>query len=324
MEKYDVIVIGAGPAGLTAGLYSSRYQLKTLILEKDEIGGRANQITRLTSYPGIKSISGPNFITNLREHAESFGAQIVKAKSKKITLQNRYKIVHTRKEDYLSKALVIATGMQPKKLNVPGEEELTGSGVSYCATCDAEFYKDQKVFVIGSSDQAINEGLMICAYAKEVDVVTDDAEGQFNCSSKNKKLAEIEPKMKFIWNAKLVAINGEMNVESITILHKDTKKEETINCEGIFLYGGMIPATKLFANLASVDQAGYFHPKEDMSITENGIFVAGDVRKKYLSQVVTSASDGAVAAAGAQHFITHLQNDGIKVQPVAVSSASIN
>ncbi|MBA1393140.1 FAD-binding protein [Lactobacillus sp. XV13L] len=324
MEKYDVVIIGAGPAGLTAGLYSSRYQLKTLILEKDEIGGRTNQITKLTSYPGIKNISGPDFIANLKGHAESFGAKIIKAKPKKIMLQDDYKLVHTRKGDYLAKALIVATGMQPKKFDVPGEDELAGMGVSYCATCDAEFYRNQKVVVIGSNDQAINEGLMTCKYAKEVDVIVNHPEGQFDCSSKNKELAEAEPKMKFTWNCELVAINGEMNVESIIVKHTDTDKKENLSCDGVFLYGGMIPATAFIADLASTDEDGYFHPKDDMSITKNGIFAAGDVRKRYLSQVVTSASDGSVAAAGAQDYITHHMFDDTDSQAETVSSASLH
>lgn len=230
MKNYDVIIIGAGPAGLSSALYCSRYHLKTLILEKDEVGGRANQIKKLVTYPGVPNTTGTALTQKMLDHAKSFGAQIAMKKPRSLKIEGDKKVIHTRKQDYSAKAIILATGMVPKKFNVPGEEEFSSMGISYCATCDAEFYKDQIVYVVGNSDQAISEALMTCQYAKEVNVVVND--DRLRCNSSTEKEAKAEPKMHFIWNAKLVSINGDMNVTSITIQHNENKKEEKLRCDG--------------------------------------------------------------------------------------------
>lgn len=304
MKNYDVIIIGAGPAGLSAGLYSSRYNLKTLILEKDEIGGRANQIKDLETYPGVPKTNGAELAKNMLNHAKQFGAEYLRLKPRSLKIVDNLKIIHTRKGDFSAKAIILATGMIPKKFNVPGEDEFAGMGVSYCATCDAEFYKDQIVCVIGSNNQAISEGLMICQYAQKVIVITKFH--NLKCNSKLAEEAKSEDKMSFIFDSTLEQINGEINVNSITIKHTATNKSEKLKCDGVFLYGGMKPETSLYQNLVKTDDEGYLHPNDDMSVNDQGLFAAGDVRKRPLSQVLISASDGAVAAFGVQQYISSL------------------
>ncbi|WEV70745.1 FAD-dependent oxidoreductase [Lactobacillus sp. ESL0785] len=306
MENCDVLILGAGPAGLSAGLFSARYGLKTIILEKDEVGGRANQITKITTYPGILESSGEDLIAKMRKHAENFGAIIKMQSPKAIELQDGYKIVHTRKVDYKAKTLIVATGMTPRVLGIPGEKEFTGMGVSYCATCDADFYQDQKVVVVGDNNEAINEGLLICKFASEVDVIVNKPDGHLTCSQANQERAQKEPKMHFIWNTTIEAVHGDMNVEGVTLKNLTTNQTSDLACDGVFFFLGMMPATAIVKDIVPVDQQGYLHTKEDMSVNDQGIFAAGDTRAKYLSQVLTSASDGAIAAAGAQRYIaTH-------------------
>ncbi|MDF7639669.1 FAD-dependent oxidoreductase [Lactobacillus sp. ESL0791] len=306
MEDCDVIILGAGPAGLSAGLFSARYGLKTIILEKDEVGGRANQITKITTYPGILESSGKDLIAKMRAHAEKFGAIIKMQSPKSIEIQGNLKIVHTRKVDYRAKTLIIATGMTPRVLGIPGEKEFTGMGVSYCATCDADFYQDQKVVVVGDNNEAINEGLLICKFASEVDVIVNKPEGSLTCSKANQERAEKEPKMHFIWNTAIESIYGEMNVEGIKIKNLTNNQVADLPCDGVFFFLGMMPATAIVKDLVELDSQGYIHTKEDMSTGDDGIFAIGDTRKRYLSQVLTSASDGAIAAAAAQKYIaTH-------------------
>ncbi|MDF7671847.1 FAD-dependent oxidoreductase [Lactobacillus sp. ESL0701] len=306
MEDCDVLILGAGPAGLSAGLFSARYGLKTIILEKDEVGGRANQITKITTYPGILEASGADLIAKMRAHAEKFGAVIKMQSPKSIKIQDGYKIVHTRKVDYKTKTLIVATGMTPRVLGIPGEEEFTGMGVSYCATCDADFYQDQKVAVVGDNNEAISEGLLICKFASEVDLIVNKPKGQLTCSKANQKRADKEPKMHFIWNTEVEDVHGDMNVEGLKIKNLATGKETDLPCDGVFFFLGMMPATAIIKDIVELDDQGYMHAEEDMSVGDQGIFAAGDTRKRYLSQVLTSASDGAIAAAAAQKYIaTH-------------------
>ena len=186
-ELYDLIIIGGGPAGLSAGIYGGRAKLKTLIIEKGSLGGRAFTTREIVNYPGYKASSGPDLTNDMAEHAKSFGVEVKKEEVKSVDFSGDIKIVKTKKHEYQAKAIIIATGTEARVLGIPGERELTGMGVAYCATCDAEFFQDQEVVVVGSGDQAIEEGMYIAKFASKITVVVLHDEGVLDC---NKQAAE--------------------------------------------------------------------------------------------------------------------------------------
>lgn len=300
---YDLIIIGGGPAGLAAGIYGGRAHLKTLILEKGTVGGRAYTTREIVNYPGVADTSGPNLTQGMAEQAESFGVEIKREPVKSMDVTGNIKLVNTRRHQYGAKAIVIATGTSARVLGIPGERELTGQGVAYCATCDAEFFKDQHVVVVGSGDQGIEEGMYITKFASRVTVVVLHDEGILDCNRESAAKAFQNPKMDFIWNSVLAEVCGTDEVTGVKIKNMKTGEITYFPCDGVFFFVGMIPETKWLPEEIAKDSRGWLQVNDRMETSAPGVYAAGDVREKYLRQVSTAISDGAVAATAAERYI---------------------
>ena len=300
---YDLIIIGAGPAGLAAGIYGGRAHLNTLILEKSTVGGRAYTTREIVNYPGIPSTSGPDLTEKMAEHAKSFGVEIKREPVKSMDVTGDVKLVKTRRHEYGAKAVIIATGTSARILGIPGERELTGQGVAYCATCDAEFFQDQHVVVVGSGDQAIEEGMFITKFANRVTVIVLHDEGILDCNKQAAEKALSHPKMDFIWNSVLTEVCGEKQVTGVKIKNMKTDEITDFPCDGVFFFVGMIPETKWLPEELYKDGRGWLHVNEQMETNISGVYAVGDVRDKYLRQVSTAIADGAIAATAAERYI---------------------
>ena len=310
---YDLIIIGAGPAGLAAGIYGGRAHLNTLILEKSTVGGRAYTTREIVNYPGIPSTSGPDLTEKMAEHAKSFGVEIKREPVKSMDVTGDVKLVKTRRHEYGAKAVIIATGTSARILGIPGERELTGQGVAYCATCDAEFFQDQHVVVVGSGDQAIEEGMFITKFANRVTVIVLHDEGILDCNKQAAEKALSHPKMDFIWNSVLTEVCGEEQVTGVKIKNMKTDEITDFPCDGVFFFVGMIPETKWLPDELYKDGRGWLHVNEQMETNVSGVYAVGDVRDKYLRQVSTAISDGAVAATAAERYIEDMDQFREKV-----------
>ena len=310
---YDLIIIGGGPAGLAAGIYGGRARLKTLIIEKGSLGGRAFTTREIVNYPGYKSSTGPDLTRSMAEHAESFGVEVKKEEVKSVDFSGDIKIIKTRKHEYQAKAVIIATGTEARVLGIPGERELTGMGVAYCATCDAEFFQDQEVVVVGSGDQAIEEGMYIAKFASKITVVVLHDEGILDCNKQAAEKAFHHPKMNFIWNSVLSEIVGEDEVEGVKIKNLKTGEITDYPCQGVFFFVGMVPGTECVKGQLDLDKRGWIHTNDRMETSIDGVFAVGDVRDKYLRQVSTAIGDGATAATAAERYIEEQEDFRVNV-----------
>ncbi len=308
---YDVIIIGAGPAGLSAGLYAARAKLKTLILEKDKTGGQIVTTDEVANFPGsILDATGPSLVARMVEQAEKFGAVRKKDPVLSVDFKDTIKIIKCEKEEYNAKSVIIASGVKPKRIGCPGEEKLTGKGVSYCATCDADFFTDFEVFVIGGGDSAVEEAMYLTKFARKVTIVHRRDELRAAKSIQEKAFAN--EKIDFLWNSTVDEIKGDGIVESIVF--KNLKTGETTvhtaheddGAFGIFLFIGYEPLSELYKVKIKMDEAGYIITDDDMKTDVNGVFAAGDIRVKSLRQVVTAAADGAIAAVQAEKYIENI------------------
>ena len=307
-EIYDLVIIGGGPAGLAAGIYGGRAKLNVLIIEASSIGGRAHTTREIVNYPGYNNSTGPDLTKAMEEHARAFGAQFTKEKVLDVDFTEDIKIVKTRKNEYKAKAVILATGTEPRILGIPGEKELAGQGVAYCATCDAEFFQDQEVVVVGSGDQAIEEGMFIAKFASKITVIVLHEEGHLDCNKQSAEKAFAHPKMNFIWNSVLDSIKGEEEVEGVVIKNTKTGELTDYPCQGVFFFVGMVPGTKFVQGKIDLDRRGYVHTTDSMETSVEGVYAVGDIRDKYLRQVATAVSDGATAATAAERYIEE-QND---------------
>ncbi len=308
MEKiYDVIIIGAGPAGLAAGLYAGRARLSTLIIEKDKEGGQIVQTGEIENYPGgIPEETGPSLIGRMVRQTENFGVERVNDNIEDIDLEGEIKTVVGKSNTYKSKTIIIAGGATPIKIGCPGEEEFTGKGVSYCATCDAPFFEDLETFVVGGGDSAIEEALHLSKFATKVTIV--HRRDQLRAAKSIQEKAFQEEKINFIWDSAVKEIKGDGIVESIIVENLKTGKIEEIIAKeedgtfGVFVFIGFAPQTKLYEGKLNMKN-GYIEADEEMRTNIEGVFAAGDIRKKSLRQVVTAVSDGAIAAVNAEKYI---------------------
>lgn len=303
MESFDLVIIGGGPAGLAAGIYGGRARLKTLLLEKSNVGGRAYTTREIVNYPGTETISGPGLAEEMAGHAKRFGVEIRREAVKSVELSGPVKRIKTRRNEYETKAVILATGTSARILGIPGEKELTGLGVAYCATCDAEFFQDQTVVVVGSGDQGIEEGMHIAKFASRVIVVVLHDEGVLDCNKQAAEKAFAHPKMEFIWNSVLDEICGEGEVTGVNVKNVKTGEVTQVPCQGVFFFVGTVPVTELVRGQVALDPRGWVITNERMETNCPGVYAAGDVRDKYLRQVCTGVSDGAVAATAAERYI---------------------
>lgn len=309
-NSYDLIIIGGGPAGLSAAIYGGRAKLKTLVINKGVVGGLVNTTREIVNYPGYEQISGPELMKNFKKHAESFGVEFLRDEVVDTNLSLREKLITTKKgKQFLAKAIIIACGSEPRSLNISGEKRLQGNGVAYCATCDAEFFEGEHVVVVGSGDQAIEEGMYITKFASKVTVIVLHDEGILDCNKVSSERAFNNEKMEFIWDSTIEEVLGNENVEGVKIKNLKTGNIEEVNCQGVFFFVGMVPSTNFLKNSGlEVDSRGYISANELMETSFEGVYAIGDNRVKYLRQVISAAGDGATAAVAAERYIEELND----------------
>ena len=302
-DTYDVLIIGGGPAGLTAGLYTSRARLTTLLLEKSALGGQVIKTERIENYPGfVSSISGFDLIHNLEEQAKSFGLSITSAAAESITpLENRVLKVASSEGEFLTRALILATGSEPRLLGAPGEERLTGRGVSYCATCDGAFFREKEVAVVGGGDAAIEEALFLSRLVKSVHII--HRRDQLRAVQILQERARAESRIAFVWNTVVEEILGDVQVSGLRLKNLKDGSSSTLTVDGVFIYVGLQPNTGWLAGLIPLTDDGLIVTNDLMETTLPGVFAAGDVRKKLLRQITTAVGDGATAAFAAEKYV---------------------
>lgn len=306
---YDVIILGAGPAGLTAGIYAARAGLKTVIIEKGQTGGQISTTLDVDNYPGILGAQGPTITMDMLKQAQSFGAELINDEIIEISVQDGIKILKSKDKEYKSKALIYAVGAYPRKLNIPGEQEYTGKGVGYCATCDGAFYQGSDIYVVGGGDSAIEESVFLSKFGKRIIVIVRESELKAAQSIQDR--AKATGKIEIRFNEEVKEVIGEQFMTSLKIVNNKTGEERIVTAEegdpdiGLFIFAGYIPNTSLVDGLLDLDR-GYILAGEDTLTNVEGIFAAGDVRTKQVRQVVTACSDGAVAAIAAEKYIEGL------------------
>lgn len=306
-KKYDVIVIGAGPGGLTAALYASRANLSVLILDRGLYGGQMNNTDAIDNYPGFSEIKGPELGEKMYNSIMKFGSEFEYGDVQSVSVQGNEKIVRTDTAEYSTQALIIATGADHRHLNVPGEEEYSGKGVSYCAVCDAAFFKDEDIAVIGGGDSAIEEGIYLAQSAKSVTVV--HRRDQLRAQPTLQKRAFANDKIHFIWNGITKSIDGDGNrVTGITYADKETGTEKKLAVRGVFIYVGVNPQTQPFKDLGITDDQGWIPTDEHMRTKADGIFALGDVRAKDLRQIANAVGDGSIAGQQAYNYLQSLND----------------
>ncbi|WXR61523.1 thioredoxin-disulfide reductase [Peptostreptococcaceae bacterium AGR-M142] len=309
MEKiYDIIIIGGGPAGLAAGLYGSRAKLETLIIERDKTGGQIVTTDEVANYPGsIPNATGPSLIARMVEQCEEFGTTRIKDSVEKIEVEGQYKIVKCEKETYKTKTVIIATGAVPRKLGAPGEKELTGKGVSYCATCDADFFEDFEVFAVGGGDTAVEEAMYLTKFARKVTLV--HRRDELRAAKSIQEKAFKNEKLEIMYDTVVEEIKGDGILESIVFKNRKTeevfeiKAPEEDGTMGLFCFIGYLPNTDVFKGLIDMNDSGYIISDSNMKTNVEGIFAAGDCTEKLLRQVITASADGAIASVSAEKYI---------------------
>ncbi|GAB2544732.1 thioredoxin-disulfide reductase [Gracilibacillus alcaliphilus] len=305
-RMYDVIIAGAGPAGMTAAVYTSRANLDTLMLERGIPGGQMANTEDVENYPGYEHILGPDLSNKMFSHAKKFGAEYAYGDIKEVIDHGEYKTVIAGSKEYKTKTLIITTGAQFKKLGVPGEDELGGRGVSYCAVCDGAFFKERELVVVGGGDSAVEEGVYLTRFASKVTIIhrRDELRAQKILQDR----AFNNDKIDFIWDTVVKSIDEkDGKVGSVTLYNKKTKEEYKKEIDGTFIYIGMVPLSEPFKSLGITNEEGYIPTNENMETSVPGVFAAGDIREKELRQIVTATGDGSIAAQAAQAYIENLE-----------------
>ena len=301
-KEYEIVIIGGGPAGLTAGLYTSRARLKSLLLEKGLTGGQMTEAGRIDNYPGFpEGISGLELGQLMHQQAAKYGLKTVMAEATGIELQEGQKIIKTTEGNFTAKAVIIASGSERHKLGVPGEKEFTGKGVSYCATCDGDFFKELPVAVVGGGNAAITEALHLSKLASKVIVI--HRRNQLRATRILQEKAFSEPKIEFLWDTIVEEIEGEDLVKRIKLRQVKTGQNSALDIDGVFVSIGFKPNTDYLKGILSLDASGAIITNDRLETNIPGIFAAGDIRQNSARQVITAAGDGATAAIYAEKFI---------------------
>ncbi|MEY8330583.1 thioredoxin-disulfide reductase [Lachnospiraceae bacterium 48-33] len=298
---YDIIIVGAGPAGLSAAVYGLRAGKSVLLLEKESYGGQIINTPEIENYPGIKKISGYEFAENLYQQAVDLGAEIVFEAVTAIETEEDIKKVFTAQNEYLCKTVILATGATHRKLGIEREEELIGKGVSYCATCDGMFFKGKDVAVAGGGNTALQDALFLSNYCRKVYLIhrREEFRGEKRLEAALREKDNIE----FVLNCQVTALNGEKTLTSVTVRDKNTEKEKELSVSGIFIAVGQEPQSQIVQNMIDTDEGGYIISGEECYTNCSGIFTAGDCRTKSIRQLATAVSDGAVAALKACEYM---------------------
>lgn len=306
-KKYDVIVIGAGPGGLTAGLYASRANLSVLILDRGIYGGQMNNTAEVENYPGFKSILGPDLAEKMYQGATQFGAEYAYGSVEKVEVNGDLKQVITDSETYEAPVVIIATGSQYRKLGVKGEAEYAGRGVSYCAVCDGAFFKNQPLAVIGGGDSAVEEGVYLAKLASNVNII--HRRDQLRAQKILQERAFANDKIDFTWDTVVTKINGDgQKVTSVSTHNKKTGEDGELKVNGVFIYVGVIPLSEPFKELGITDEQGWIKTDELMQTSLPGVYAIGDVRAKELRQITTAVGDGSIAGQQAFNYLESLKD----------------
>ncbi len=320
---YDVIILGAGCAGLTAGIYAGRAQLRTLILEHNVLGGQAAITNHIGNYPGVPDVSGTDLTQKMLAQAKSFGTEYKVCTVRSVELGGTTKRVHTDCGDFESHAVILATGAVPRMAGFEGEEAFRGRGVGYCATCDGFFFRDKDIFVIGGGNSAAEEAIYLTQFGRKVTMlVRKDA---LRCEKSVAKRVMDNPKIEIKFNTELIRAYGEQNLQGAELKNNKTGEVTTYTVSpkdglfGIFVFVGYQPASKLFVGQVEVDENGYIVTDDWMQTNVSGVYAAGDVRPKHLRQLVTATADGAIAAARAGEYVLHLREQPAHTEAMALN-----
>jgi len=306
---YDMVIIGAGSAGLAAAIYAARGGMRTVILERGVPGGQIFLSSAVENYPGLPSqVTGPELADNMRRQAEQFGAKIMTADVKAVDAprDSPVKVIHTAGGDITAAAVIIATGARPRELGIPGEREFLGKGVSRCAFCDAFFFKDKDVIVVGGGNTAIQETLHLVQPCGRVHIVhrRDRLRAEHYLQV---RLQQAGDKVVYVWNSVLASINGQDTVKSVTVKNLKTGEVSEIACSGVFIFIGYEPNTAFLRGTVKMDDEGYVITDDKMRTSVEGVYACGDVRNKFLQQMVVAAGEGAIAAVAAQQYVERLK-----------------
>ena len=299
---YDLIIIGGGPAGLTAGIYAQRARLKTLLLEKEMVGGQIAVSDVIENYPGFPSISGAELMEKFEQQARGLGLEIKLTDVIAVQKKGEEKIVKTSDGDLITRTVIVATGAKPRRLGIPGEKELTGKGVSYCATCDGPFFKGQKVLVVGGGDTAVKEAVYLSRIANKVYIA--HRRDQLRAEKIIQEKAMSTPNIEILWSHILKEIKGKTGVEKVALQNLKDNTVKELEVEGVFVFVGINPTTD-FVDVEK-DKQGFIKTDQDMRTSVKGIFAAGDCRTTPLKQVSTAVGDGAIAAFVAEKYIEEM------------------
>jgi thioredoxin reductase (NADPH) len=309
-EVEKVIIVGSGPAGWSAAIYAARADLHPLLLTGNELGGQVAITTEVENYPGFpEGLTGPELVEKMRAQAERFGAAVEIDYVTEIDVNGRpFGVTTAGGRSYRAQALIIATGASPRKLGVPGEERLTGRGVSYCATCDGFFFRGKEIVVVGGGDSALEEGLFLTKFATKVRVV--HRRDQLRAGAVLKHRAEANPQIDFLWNSVVTRIDGDTKVQSVTLKNVVTGEVKELPTDGVFVYVGHLPNNQLFAGKLAMDEQGYVITDKLMRTSVPGVFAAGEIQDPRYRQVATSAGQGVQAALEAQKYLDELEAHG--------------
>lgn len=302
---YDVTIIGAGPAGMTAAVYASRANLDTLLLERGVPGGQMADTEDVENYPGFESILGQELSTKMFEHAQKFGTEYAYGDVKEVIDHGDFKEINAGSKTYKTKSIIITTGAQYKKLGAPGEQELTGRGVSYCAVCDGAFFKERNIAVIGGGDSAVEEGIYLTRFANKVTII--HRRDELRAQKIIQERAFDNDKIEFIWDTVVESMNeASGKLDSLSLKNVKTGETSEFSADGVFVYIGMVPLSEPFLSLGIVNDEGYIPTNENMETKVPGVFAAGDIREKELRQIVTATGDGSIAAEQAIKYLENL------------------
>jgi len=315
--EYDVVIIGGGPAGLAAGLYAARGRHKTLLLEKGVVGGQISLTELVENYPGVPSVNGFDLAQTMLQQSESYGMETEYSAVSAVERAGEKWLVKTDERDIVAKALIVTSGAEYNRLGVPGEERLTGKGVSYCATCDAAFFKGLDVAVVGGGDAAMDEGLFTSRYADKVSVIHRRDELRASAILQDRAFAN--PKMDFIWNTVVEEIMGDGQVTAAKVRDVVTGQRRELPLSAVFIFIGQHPNSDFMKGLVKMDNGGHMIVNEGMETDQPGLFAAGDVRQNSARQVASSVGDGVTAAIAADHYITSKFTHAAGPVPSAVS-----
>lgn len=302
---YDVIVIGSGPAGLTAGIYGRRAGLSTLVIEGNYIqGGQILNTYEVDNYPGLPGIGGMDLADKMKDHMMTQGTDILRARVTGITVEGDVKVVHTPKEEVRGKTVILAAGAVHRKLGVPGEEEFTGRGVSYCATCDGAFFRDKTVAVIGGGDVAVEDAIFLARACKKVYMI--HRRDELRAAKSLQEALFHTPQVEMCWNKTVSEIGGEQQVQWITVDSTTGEESVRLDVDGVFVAVGITPDTEFVKDLVQLDKGGYIVAGEDGKTSVPGIYAAGDIRTKPLRQIITAAADGANCITSVEEYLREL------------------